>query len=91
VIDRFSGFVMLHPTFDTLGSCEIFSFIAERMLRQFRRLPDVIVSDRGPQFVSSEWAKMLDDRNVKSITTSSYHPQGNGLAEHAVQNVVHTL
>jgi Integrase zinc binding domain len=39
-IDRFSGFVMLHLTFDTFGSREIFIFIEEQMLCCLGRLPD---------------------------------------------------
>jgi transposase InsO family protein len=43
--------------------------------------PEVITTDRGPQFTSELWAAMCGSLHVKHITTSAYHPQSNGLVE----------
>jgi len=44
-------------------------------------IPDVIVSDNGPQYSSHEFGEFVKTLNVKHITSSPYHPQGNGEAE----------
>ncbi|KAL7877191.1 hypothetical protein SRHO_G00038340 [Serrasalmus rhombeus] len=43
--------------------------------------PLELVTDNGPQFLSSEFASFLKDRDVKHIRSSIYHPQGNGAVE----------
>ena len=48
-------------------------------------LPEKVVSDNGPTFVSAEFKDFLQRNGVKHITTSPYHPSSNGLAERAVQ------
>ena len=50
-------------------------------------LPRQIVSDNGPQFISNEFKEFLASNGVKHITTSPYHPSGNGAAEQMVQTV----
>ena len=48
-------------------------------------LPEMIVSDNGPSFVSEEFESFLLANGVKHVTSSPYHPATNGLAERAVQ------
>ncbi len=43
--------------------------------------PLEIVTDNGPQFLSSEFKHFLKERDVKHICTSIYHPEGNGAVE----------
>ena len=44
-------------------------------------LPDVIVSDRGPQFTSAVWAELCAKMGVNHRLTTAYHPQCNGMVE----------
>jgi hypothetical protein len=43
--------------------------------------PTTLLSDRGTNFLSSLMAAVLDIFRVKKLSTSSYHPQTNGLTE----------
>ena len=49
-------------------------------------LPQQLVSDNGPQFVSAEFTQFLKENGVKHIRCSPYHPASNGLAERFIQS-----
>ena len=44
-------------------------------------VPATVTSDRGAQFVSELWRRMLSTCGAKRQTTTSFHPQSNGLVE----------
>ena len=44
-------------------------------------VPDVITSDRGPQFSSDAWSGMCKRLGICHIMTTAYHPQANGIVE----------
>ena len=50
-------------------------------------LPEVVVSDNGPAFVSDEFANFLGRNGVAHHRVSPYHPESNGQAERAVRVV----
>ena len=52
-----------------------------------RGLPQKIVTDNGPSFVSQEFEAFLTVNGIKHITSAPYHPSTNGLAERAVQTM----
>ena len=49
-------------------------------------LPEQLVSDNGPQFVSAEFTQFLKSNGVKHIKSAPYHPSTNGIAERFVQS-----
>ena len=48
-------------------------------------LPQHLVSDNGPQFVSKEFAQFMKANGVKHTRCAPYHPSSNGLAERFVK------
>lgn len=40
-----------------------------------------LVTDNGPQLISSELSSFLEDEDIQHITTTIYHPEGNGAVE----------
>nr|XP_037290924.1 uncharacterized protein K02A2.6-like [Rhipicephalus microplus] len=50
-------------------------------------LPERIVTDHGPQFVSAEFTNFLNSIAVQHTKTPPYHPASNGTAERLVQTV----
>ncbi|XP_064461149.1 uncharacterized protein K02A2.6-like isoform X4 [Ornithodoros turicata] len=54
-------------------------------------LPEKIVTDNGPQFVSDEFSNFLRTNAVQHTRTPPYHPASNGAAERLVQTVKRSL
>ena len=54
-------------------------------------LPEQIVLDNGPQFISSEFATFLKQNGVKHICSAPYHPSTSGLAERFIQPLKQSL
>ncbi len=48
-------------------------------------LPEVLVSDNGPNFTSAEFSVFLQRNGITHKKSAPYHPATNGLAERAVQ------
>ena len=58
-----------------------------KLKAQFARhgIPDIVVSDNGPQFSSEKFNQFADVWGFEHRTSSPGHPQGNGKAESAVK------
>jgi transposase InsO family protein len=53
--------------------------------------PDTITSDKGTQFMSSSWAALCARLGMSHITTTSFHPQSNGMVERAHRQIKDSL
>ena len=54
-------------------------------------LPGTIVSDRGPQFISSFWEYLTTSLGIKRKLSTAYHPQTDGQTERANQDLENYL
>ena len=80
VIDRLSKqsySIPCHKTITARGMAELFlKYIWCR-----EGYPDSIVSDRGPQFISSFWAEVCRILGIKIKLSTAFHPQTDGQTE----------
>ena len=84
IVDYYSGFVELDLLIHTTAKQVI-----KHCKSQFSRhgIPDVLISDNGPQFSSHEFQQFIKQYQIDHRTSSPYHPQSNGMAEKAVQTI----
>ena len=82
IVDYLSGYPELIECKTTTSKAIITS-----MQAVFARFgpPDVVMSDNGPQFSSTEFAEFAEDWNFEHKTSSPEYPQSNGMAESAVK------
>ena len=84
VVDYFSRYIEILQL-STTTSASIITALKILFLRH--GIPDVLVTDNGPQYASLEFSEFSKFYNFTHRTSSPYHPQGNGEAEHAVRTV----
>ena len=82
IVDYYSGFWEIEHLDSTVSSQVI-----RKMKMHFARygIPDVVMSDNGPQFASEEYKRFSKTWKFELITSSPHHPRSNGKAENAVK------
>ena len=82
IIDAHSKWMDIHCVNSATSSVTI-----DKMRSTFAShgLPEIVVSDNGSNFVSSEFKSFLQKNGIKHLTSTPYHPSTNGLVERAVQ------
>ena len=67
--------------------------IIRKLSAHFARhgIPEVAISDNGPQFAAEEFAKFAQTWDFKHVTSSPGYPQSNGLTEKKKTQTVQTI
>lgn len=78
-VDRFSRWPIAVPVKDT-SATTVSKAILTNWITNFG-VPQIITTDRGPQFRSSLFREFSQLLGVKHIKTTAYHPCANGLVE----------
>jgi len=84
VSDYYSNFIEVEKLNKTTSGSVI-----KALKAMFARygVPDIVVSDNGPQFASAEFSNFSRQWNFEHVTSSPRYPQSNGKAENAVKTV----
>ena len=79
IIDRFTRWPSIVPLLDAHAStCS--SALLQHWIARFS-VPEDVTSDRGRQFTSTLWTMLNKLLGIKAKTTTTYHPQANGMVE----------
>lgn len=79
VIDRATRWPEAFPISDATSASCASAFLLGWIARF--GVPEIITSDRGPQFISSFWNSLADVCGFSVRNTTAYHPQSNGAVE----------
>ena len=88
IVDYYSRFIEIALLSDTSSAT-----VVRHTKSIFARhgIPEVVVSDNGPQFHAETYKQFAKDYYFKHVTSSPYYPQGNGEAERAVGTIKRLL
>jgi transposase InsO family protein len=78
--------VILCPTTKTVTMDGIGDLLHKNLYKWFR-LPDKMLSDRGPQFAAKAFRAMLSRLGVNLVLSTAYHPQTDGTTKHVNQEI----
>ena len=82
VVDAYSKWLEVIPVSSATSLSTIEQF---RSIFSIHGLPEVLVTDNGTAFTSTEFAEFMKRNGVRHVKSAPYHPASNGLAERAVQ------
>ena len=86
VVDRLSKLIHVMPTNDTVTSEGIARLFRDNVWKH-HGLPEQVISDRGPQFVSNFMRELNKLLGIKTAASTAYHPQTDGQTERVNQEV----
>ncbi|KAL0151004.1 hypothetical protein M9458_053517 [Cirrhinus mrigala] len=86
IVDRFSKSCKFLPLKGLPTAMETAERLFHHVFRHFG-IPEEIVSDRGPQFISHVWKAAFKLLGVTVNLSSGYHPQTNGQTERKIQEL----
>ena len=86
VVDCLSKQIHAIPTVTSLDSAGVARLFLEHVWRH-HRLPEEVISNCGPAFVSNFSCKLAALLGVKLTPSTSYHPQTDGQMEHMIQEI----
>jgi hypothetical protein len=73
--------ILTHTTLNAEGTALLFL----KEVWKHYGMPRVVVSDRGPQFITAFTRELYNLLEIKLATSTAYHPQTDGQTEHVNQ------
>lgn len=86
IVDHFTKGAHFIPCNESMNASDLAALFVQHFFR-FHGLPDKIVSDRGPLFVSAFWLAVQKALHIKSAPSTAYHPQTDGQTERTNQTL----
>ena len=86
VVDYFTKMGHFLATNKTCTAFQLAELLIPNLFR-LHGLPDKIVSDRGPQFVSKFWQRFCELAKIKRSLSTAFHPQTDGQTERLNQTL----
>lgn len=86
--DDLSGWVEARPLVEG-DSISAAKFFAEEIIYR-HGIPVKVICDGGSENMGA-FARLLEEMGVKKVTTSAYHPQGNGMIERGHRSILDSL
>lgn len=83
IVDAYSKWPEVYNLGKDSSSAHIIQCMRESIARY--GIPDTIVSDNGPQFVSKEFEEFCKKNGIRHTKSSAYYPRSNGEAERFVR------
>jgi hypothetical protein len=84
MVDRFTKMAHFAPCAKTISAEATTDLFLKNVVR-LHGVPDDVTSDRGPQFVSRFWRRLLQTLGTSVNLSSSHHPQTDGQTERVNQ------
>ena len=84
IMDRLTKTVHFLPVHTTYTAQKYAELYLDRIV-SLHGVPQIIVSDRGTQFVSQFWEQMQTSLGTRLLHSSAYHPQTDGQIERVNQ------
>jgi transposase InsO family protein len=95
--DRKNYLIVVDAHTKWLEVIEMRTTTTQQTVKELRKLfasygiPELLVSDNGPQLVSSEMEQFLRNNGIQHSLSPPYHPASNGAAERCLQTVKNAL
>jgi len=86
VVDRLTKMAHFTPCSKSITAEETARLILDKIIR-LHGLPEEIMSDKGPQFASKFWRRLLKLLKVDIQLSSAFHPETNGQTERTNQTL----
>lgn len=90
VVNRFSKACRFIPFAALPSTNQITGALFQQVFRHYG-IPEDILSDIGPQFISRVWKSFFRKLGTSVSLTSGYHPQSNGQVERSIQELTRYL
>ena len=84
VVDRFTKMAHFIPCSKAISGMETTDLLLTNIVR-LHGLPDDIISDRGPQFMSHFWKRLFQTLGTSTKFSTAFHPETDGQMERVNQ------